>query len=180
MPLPITLLSFTAQAQNNKAALLQWTTATESNNKGFAVQRSADGANFTTLDFVNSKAANGNSSIQLNYSYTDSHPLNGVNYYRLAETDLDGTVHYSDVQSVQFNNLLSVYPNPVQSILTVTGISSEATYRLISISGATVLQGTLQASAKNQILVSGLADGIYFLRIIENGAVNTFKISVEK
>jgi surface protein len=179
-PLPITLQSFTVQAQNNNTALLQWTTATESNNKGFVVQHSTDGIDFTTLDFVNSKAAGGNSSAQLNYNYTDTHPLNGVNYYRLQQTDLDGTVKYSDVRSVQFSDLLSVYPNPVQSVLTVTGVSSEATYTLLSANGTTVMQGTLLASNKNQISVSGVADGIYFLRIVINGAVNTFKISVEK
>jgi hypothetical protein len=98
----------------------------------------------------------------------------------LVQTDLDGTVKYSDVRSVQFNNLLRVYPNPVQSVLTVTGISSEAAYTLINESGATVLKGTLQANNKEQISVSGLAGGIYFLRIVINGVVNTFKIEVMK
>jgi hypothetical protein len=178
--LPITLQNFTAQAQKNNTALLQWTTVTESNSKGFAVQRSIDGANFTTLNFVNSKAAGGNSSAQLNYSYTDTHPLSGVNYYRLAQTDLDGTITYSEVRSLRFNNLLRVYPNPVQSILTITGIQSAATYKLLNASGATVLRGTLQASDKNQISVSSIASGIYFLRVVMNGIVSTYKVQVVK
>ena len=181
VPLPITLQSFTVQAQNH-TALLQWTTATEINNKGFAVQRSADGANYATIAFVNSQALNGNSSIPQNYTYTDEHPLVGINYYRLAQTDLDGTVTYSNVQSVQFNSEAKVYPNPVQSqsALTVTGMQSAATYKLINTAGKTVLQGTLQAGNNNQIPINGIASGIYFLHIESNGVVNTYKIEVVK
>jgi hypothetical protein len=177
--LPIGLLGFTAQAQGNHTALLQWQTATETNNKGFAVQRSADGANFTTLAFVNSKAANGTGSAPLSYTFTDKNPLGGINYYRLAQTDLNGAVTYSALQSVQFGNLMGIYPNPVQSELTVTGVPSAAVYKLFNAGGAAVLQGTLQAGV-NSLSVSGVAEGIYFLRIEAGNAVSTYEIHVVK
>ena len=168
--LPIKLVSFTAQAQSANAVLLQWTTATETNNKGFTVQRSADGANWVTVGFVNSQAANGNSSVQLNYSYTDAAPLNGTNYYRLVQTDIDGTLAYSAVESVQMSAntaQAAVYPNPAKSTLNVS-VKTAATYQLINAAGAIVAKGVLNAG-NNEVNVSGLADGIYFLSITATG-----------
>ena len=176
---PITLLNFTAKAQNGNTALLQWTTATESNNKGFAIQRSTDGANYMTIGFVNSQATGGNSSMPLNYNYTDQSPLSGNNYYRLQQTDLDGTTTYSGIANAQFNGLISIYPNPARSVVTVS-IQSAAAYKLIDASGATVQQGRLQLG-RNEISVSGMASGIYFLQIVtNNGTTNTHEIEVVK
>ena len=169
--LPIKLLSFTAQAQGNAAVLLQWVTATETNNKGFAIQRSADGANWQNIAFVNSDALNGNSSAQLNYSYTDVAPLNGTNYYRLVQTDIDGTVAYSAVQTVQMSvntAQANIYPNPAKSTLNVS-VQTVATYQLVNAAGAIVAKGTLNAG-NNELNVSGLAEGIYFLNITATGA----------
>jgi surface protein len=181
VPLPITLSSFTAQTQNNNATLLQWATATETNNKGFSVQRSANGITWQNIAFVNSLAPNGNSNAPINYTYTDTHPLNGINYYRLEQTDMNGSKNYSDVRSVQFGVSISVRPNPVQSVLTVAGIStSDAAYSLINVSGVTVLQGTLRAGNENKIPVNNIANGIYFLRITTNGMSNTYKIKIAK
>ena len=66
--LPVSLTSFSGYKEGNSNKLL-WTTASENNNNGFEVQRSSDGANFTAIGFVVSKAIGGNSTSELNYNF---------------------------------------------------------------------------------------------------------------
>jgi len=111
-PLPIELLNFDADYKTN-AIEFNWSTATEKNNAYFVIQKSNNGIDFMDLLTIPSKALQGNSSIQLNYSSKDISPENGLIYYRLKQVDLDKTVSYSDVivisTSFKENKL---YPNP--------------------------------------------------------------------
>ncbi|MDR0792351.1 MAG: T9SS type A sorting domain-containing protein, partial [Chitinophagaceae bacterium] len=181
---PITLLSFTAEAQTNNTVLLQWATATETNNKGFSIQRSADGANWTDLSFVNSMATGGNSSVQNNYQYTDNNPFAGENYYRLKQIDLNNAANYSAVQQLNFNKqatALQVLPNPASGDVrvTLTGAGGNVRYRLISMNGSVILSGTMNnADGYGRISVSNVATGLYFLQIITNNTVQSCKLMV--
>jgi hypothetical protein len=85
---PVKLTSFTATAKAADA-FLNWTTASEINNKGFDVERSVDGRTFESIGFV--KGA-GNSTRMLNYSLTDAKAFEKtpVMYYRLKQVDFDG------------------------------------------------------------------------------------------
>jgi len=158
---------------------LQWQTATESNNKGFAIQRSIDGQNWQTIGFVNSQTANGNSAQPLNYQYTDNSPLNGINYYRLQQQDLDGNVGYSGVVSVNFGVLEAlIRPNPATTQFTVT-VGATGSYQLINIGGSIVLTGSLKAG-DNMVSVINLADGVYVLRVVTGNNVKTYKVLVRK
>lgn len=120
---PVKLSSFTA-IQKGTTNQLQWTTASENNNKGFHIQRSANGINFNNIAFVNSKASNGTSVLPLSYSYTDAQPAKDKNYYRLQQVDNDGTATFSTVVTVNNTAALSLAiqqlsPNPAQKQLTV-------------------------------------------------------------
>jgi len=84
--LPVNLIEFKV-AQKSSTAVLHWSTASEQNNKGFAVERSSDATNWKQIAFV---AGKNNSSAVNNYSATDFAPSNGVNYYRLKQIDFDG------------------------------------------------------------------------------------------
>ena len=100
--LPIQLLSFTAQKYNNDHnSLIQWSTASETNNNKFIVERSADLIEFTTIGEQNGA---GNSHVAHDYSLVDAQPLNGVNYYRLKQVNFDGTFEYSNIVSLSFDN----------------------------------------------------------------------------
>lgn len=116
-PLPVSLVAFSA-SQQDAAVALRWATATELNNKGFEVQRSADGVAFTTLAFV---PGAGNSQARRTYSYLDAQPLTTISYYRLKQLDADGKVAYSPVQTVQarLGQAASVFPNPATTQVTV-------------------------------------------------------------
>jgi hypothetical protein len=96
-PLPIQLASFTAAAQKQTGTIvLNWSTVSETNNYGFEVQKSLDTTKvYETVEnsFV---AGHGTTVDAHSYSFTDVTVKPGVWYYRLKQTDLDGTVHYSD------------------------------------------------------------------------------------
>jgi hypothetical protein len=93
--LPVELVSFTGeQAASSSDVRLKWTTATETNNFGFYVQRSPSSeGEFTDLP-ANFVPGGGTSLVPRNYGWTDQHPLTGTGYYRLKQVDLDGTVQY--------------------------------------------------------------------------------------
>jgi hypothetical protein len=87
-PLPVELISFKASKVNPNQVQIKWSTASEKNNDYFTVERSHDGSSFSEVSRM--KGA-GNSSSPKNYSIIDKDPLEGVNYYRLIQTDFDGT-----------------------------------------------------------------------------------------
>ena len=78
--------------QNGMSCILNWATSSEKNNKGFYIERSNEGRNFETIDFVSAKA---NSESGNTYTYTDLNPTESLNYYRLKQIDHDETYNYS-------------------------------------------------------------------------------------
>lgn len=86
-PLPIELLEFTAKVAGEKVKL-NWTTATETNNDFFTIQRSFDGQSFEVIKRLQGA---GTSTSVKKYEAYDFAPLKGVSYYRLKQTDYDGT-----------------------------------------------------------------------------------------
>ncbi|MEO5572051.1 MAG: DNRLRE domain-containing protein [Bacteroidia bacterium] len=113
LPLPVGLLFFTAEKNNNDIAL-SWSTASENNNKGFEMQRAAS----TTGAFENAGWLDGygTSSITHSYWYKDKNIQQGVKYfYRLKQIDFDGNFTYSKIISAEipvFKNEISIIPNP--------------------------------------------------------------------
>ncbi|MFI5205258.1 MAG: hypothetical protein ACHQF2_12240 [Flavobacteriales bacterium] len=104
--LPVELVSFSGH-QKNTAVELEWSTASEVNNAFFEIERSTDREIFTTIGKIQSK---GNSNSLTSYSHTDLSPQAGTMYYRLKQVDLNGTVSYSDILPVEYND------NPVNPI----------------------------------------------------------------
>lgn len=84
--LPVELIRFSAVCNNSKVDV-KWTTASESNNDFFTVERSPDAVNYLPIGMVNGA---GNSSSVKNYSFTDTDPLSSASYYRLRQTDFNG------------------------------------------------------------------------------------------
>ncbi len=175
-PLPITLNSFTGY-RNGKTNLLSWTTATEQNNTGFELQRSADGINFSKLNFVASKAVAGNSSSTLTYTYSDEKPLTGNGYYRLKQIDKDSkstTSHIVLIKGLPVSTLTvsTIYPNPVKNSMNVIVASAEqevVTINIADFSGKILSTQTRQISIGDNVLqvnTSALSAGNYLLKII--------------
>ncbi len=167
-PLPIQLINFTVQKQNN-GSLLNWETLTEKNGERFEIQRSSDGLTFTTIA---TKQAAGNSTSKIYYNHTDANPLTGLNYYKIITVDKDGNQQTSAVITVNFdltnNNLITVYPNPVKEELNVNWNSkSNQTIRILlyDMSGRKIKTLNNIKTNKSKIDVSKLANGIYLLEV---------------
>jgi hypothetical protein len=173
---PVTLLNFKGE-KSGSINKLDWTTATEINNAGFELQRSADGQNFSKLVYVVSKANNGNSTSQITYGFDDVKPLAGNGYYRLKQIDKDGKATYSQVvlikgAKVNMITIISIYPNPVEANLnmiiasptleTITLIVTDLSGKLVKQQQAKVVIGDNQL----QIHVSNFASGTYLIKAV--------------
>jgi len=114
-PLPVSLLDLRAEIANENNQL-SWRTVFEQNNRGFEVQRSADGVSYQAFDFIQTRAFNGNSQEQLWYSCIDKNVGGHSWYYRLRQIDEDGRYGYSLVISCDRQRILmkGPFPNPVK------------------------------------------------------------------
>ncbi|QEC42963.1 T9SS type A sorting domain-containing protein [Pseudobacter ginsenosidimutans] len=176
--LPVTLENFTATKKGN-AVLLNWATVSEQNNLGFEVERSASGKEWSFVTSVKSKALNGNSHAKLEYNYTDHSPFNGINFYRLKQTDLDGKSEYSNVKQLTIDaEKLSFYPNPVSSELFVSGLKQLTGLQLFNVHGQFIRAVPVRSASSMKIDMSGLPAGTYILKTIGNGGESeTYKIN---
>jgi len=116
-PLPVELISFTAQAEQDEV-LLKWATASEENSDYFAIEHSVDGRSFTEVDLVN---AVGFSQEQVNYEFQHT-GIVGTNYYRLRQVDFDGRFEYSPVRAVRISAgqvEVKLFPSLVQERLSL-------------------------------------------------------------
>lgn len=104
-PLPVEWLSFDA-VLIGESIKLQWQTATEINNNYFTVLRSHNGLDFYPIAQI---PGAGNSNEILSYTYTDYIPYEGVNYYKLRQTDFDGTKNYSHILVVKMEREIEPY-----------------------------------------------------------------------
>jgi hypothetical protein len=177
--LPVTLVSFEATVKENEGVLLRWTTSFELNNDYFAIERSTDGRNFRALTKVSGK---GNKHNQNNYESIDYFPYPGHNYYRLKQTDYDGSFGYSRIRVVNVidsKNEISAYPNPTTDYLNIrtTGLKTEnLTFQIITMNG-TILRGKKLPEEAPVVDLRGLSPAVYFVTVLEeNKAVKTFKI----
>jgi len=162
-PLPVELLSFTALAKGD-AVELEWLTASERNSDHFTVQRSSDGIRFEDVLRVN---AAGNSQALLRYSTRDEQPLRGVSYYRLRQTDADGSTALSEIAVVRFDQsgAFSVFPNPASDRVHVIldDLDASSMLELHDGTGRLVLRERL-SNGRASFDVAMLPRGAYVLR----------------
>jgi type IX secretion system substrate protein len=110
-PLPVELLSFTAEKEN-KNIVLNWSTASEFNNDYFTIEKSINRNDFSPMATVK---GNGTSSQLHQYIFIDEHPTSGISYYRLKQTDFNGEERYSETRNVEYaepKNEFKIFPNP--------------------------------------------------------------------
>jgi hypothetical protein len=167
--LAVELTNFNAKSIN-KTTVLNWQTASEKDNQGFTVERSLNGTDYAAIGQVK---GNGTTNTVRNYAFTDVTPANGVNYYRLRQTDLNGKEALSKVVSViSGKNFLVLKNTLVQNLLDVTvGEESKTPLSIFNVSGQLVYSAKVQG---NQLLdVSALTSGLYIVRT-EMGDVSRF------
>ncbi len=160
-PTPVNLTKFSAQEKDNQSHL-SWTTAQETNNQGFEIERSIDGVTFEKIGFVD---GHGTSSIITDYEFIDRTPKQGVNYYRLKQIDIDGQHEYSKIEhiTIEAPSVITIHPNPAQDQLYVEGITKPAPYTIYNMLGQGHLSGTLLHGV---IDISELENGLYIIEVI--------------
>ncbi len=168
---PVELASFTSSIDGNNVTL-HWITATETNNKGFSIERSLINSNVwsTIADLPGA----GTTTNQTSYSYTDGNLKSGTYLYRLKQTDYDGTLSYYNLtQQVEIGRpaefaLYQNYPNPFnpETKISFSLPSSEiVTIKLYDITGAeirTLINSKLEAGFHTLTLqAENLPSGLY-------------------
>lgn len=186
-PLPVIYTDISASLWLDQVTL-KWTTATEWNNRGFAVQRSLDGIHFEKIGFV--AAAKSNSTEQTLYHFEDR--ITGINanrlYYRLQQIDIDEDYAYSKILAVEKGTQdlrVQLYPNPFTAtelrMMVNTPTAETVILRIVDPAGRLVQTEKLQVEkgSNNMDLssVSRLASGLYYTEIwIGSKRVGTVKM----
>ncbi len=170
---PVILTAFKGTLQNNKTALLQWTTSSENNSKHFELEKSIDGISYRKIATM---AAAGNSSITRNYNYADREPLTEKSYYRLKSVDLDNDFKVSNVVLLKLSGVkqdMQVLGNPFKNntlvVRFVKSIDSKGELRLTDMSGR--LMARQNVGQGQQVITfnlpSGkLSTGVYLLEAV--------------
>jgi len=149
--LPVDFLTFDGVTLE-KINRLYWTTANETNNKGFEVEKSKNGLEFQNIGFVTYDASNEGS-----YSFDDLNPWTGSNFYRLKQVDLDDNFSYSHiihlVRQSDFN--FEVIQNPFRETLSLeisSNIAIDANISIFAIDGRVVRQEAIHNKTSREFL----------------------------
>lgn len=173
VPLPIELSKFGLDCGHAKVNV-KWTAATESNNDFFTIERSRDGQQFNTMAIVNGSGTN---TSEKTYSWIDEYPLPGTSYYRISQTDFDGTTKVFEAESIDCDDMAGtfVYPNPFENQLTITAQHS-GTIELVSLTGQTVWSSTFNAG-ETQMSIEDVTAGAYMAHVrLSNGDLQIVKL----
>jgi hypothetical protein len=183
--LPVQLTAFSAKKQN-EGALITWTTGSEINNDYFEVQTSLDGVNWVTIAIIQGA---GNSSDENSYSFFDDEPASEIQYYRLVQTDYDGTSTNSNIRTVKFNSDANSQPiiafeNQNNEIEVQLGLNGVGTVYVVDARGRFVGQKSFISVSKHGTTLkfdsSKLSEGIYFVNLVSQNQRFSQKVSVIK
>jgi len=183
-PLPIELLRFDV-TKEEQSVRIDWSTATETNNDYFIIERTDD---FKNIEVVQTLKGAGNSNEIQNYSIYDLQPLNGTSYYRLTQVDFDGNREVFDWKSVNFEKTdkpdLSIYPNPSihgNTNIILKNIEGNTELQIVDIAGRIVFSKSLELIDVNNSLPFNfnLGTGLYFVRIQNNNNTLTQRLIVK-
>lgn len=163
--LPVSLINFSGNRVGSNV-VLKWTTAVESDNAGFEIQRLIDGE-FKKVGFVNSRE-DGNSAFQLQYQYTELNNTNAVSWYRLVQVNKDGTKKVLPslaVRGLEDLKKLLIYPNPGSTVNVLFGSSSIRDISVTDLSGKQIKRWNNYSD--DNLTITGLTTGLYMLQVMD-------------
>ncbi len=185
--IPVEFTTFAASVNENSVNL-NWATATETNNKGFEVQRKTNG-NYQVVGFIQ---GHGTSTERNSYNFVDAN-LDAGNYtYRLRQVDFDGTSAFSSevdaiVEMPKVFSLEQNYPNPFNPSTQINfslAVDSKVSLKVFDVLGQEVMSlinGQIAAGKHNvKFNAAGLNSGVYFYRIDATGIDGKNFSSVKK
>ena len=183
-PLPVTLIYFGAK-YNGKSVDVNWVTSSEINSDYFSVERSVNAKDFYEISRMSGA---GNSSLTHDYTAEDPHPLPGISYYRLSQTDYDGvTTHYTPVAVVAgFSKdvaFAAVLPNPFDEnpVLNIqNNVPGKLELSLHDPLGKIIFENQQAISKDDHYIIlpvdESLSSGLYFLNVRFNDFETTLKL----
>ena len=156
--LDVELNSFSCHEKSNHI-LLQWSTLSEQNNKGFRIEKSVDGRSWEFLHF---EKGIGESIDFTQYKYKDESALPGLNYYRIIQEDFDGRETYSKTISIRYSERLKVevFPNPVSEFLQIKNKKADEIIQVYNSNGTRIFTGN-----NNELNVSNFQQGLYYIKL---------------
>jgi hypothetical protein len=185
---PVELTSFNAKANDDEVEL-SWTTATETNNQGFQVERMSANGTYEQVGYV---AGFGTTTEPKAYSFVDTELEEGNYTYRLKQIDFDGTYTYSSEVSVEVElpleyTLEQNYPNPFNPTTTINyaiaedGFVKLAVYNMLGEEVATIVNN-IQKAGRYEVNfnASGLSSGVYIYRIETTNFTSSKKLMLMK
>jgi len=184
--LPVELLSFDGTCNNNNIISLEWKTATEHNSDYFEVVKSRDGENWSSLTTLGSA---GNSTQELTYNTKDGNAIDGNNYYKLIQYDIDGQFkEYGPINvlcSSSSKGYFSVFPNPnsgkFQVVLNDKNLLGESEVIINDTKGSQIFNKIIDVKPGiNTFLIEELKNstGLYYI-YIRNSSLTTSVIKIE-
>ncbi len=183
-PLPIELISNEAICSGNNV-VINWSTASETNNNFFTIQKSIDGINFIDAGVV---AGAGNSTSILNYSFTDYNSYDGISYYRLTQTDYNGNVKTFGIITAENCNVsnatnINAFNNQAGSIEIIIDSNSPENYiaTLFDALGKKISSKSLVVEkGKNsfQLDITDINSGVYFISIESRTSFTSKKVFI--
>ncbi len=181
-PLPVELIYFSGSDEKD-FNLLKWKTASEINNLGFDVERSATGYGFEKIGFI--KGAGTTAQIN-DYRFEDHDIKRNIYYYRLKQIDFNGHFAYSNVIAVRRNSdqtgIEFIFPNPFENEITLVmngEYDEPVLVRLFDVSGKKVYENQVTVEnyqATLQLSALSLRQGTYFIYIIADREIFTQKL----
>jgi hypothetical protein len=179
--LPVTLLYFKATEASAGTVQLTWSTAMESNNDHFTIERSADGIHYTVIATLPGR---GDHNGPVDYSFIDHQPLPGQNFYRLIQTDRDGREKMLGVKTVMIQQIaLRAGPNPAINAIEAS-FNSGAWHEIKVYNSADQLLQSVSLRATDSQVKIGLQNyrpGMYYLAFVgANGRTNVVRRFVKR
>jgi hypothetical protein len=176
--LPIELSTFTVQA-TAEGAIVTWTTLSEKNNDYFTILRSSDGHVFEEIAHI---SAAGTSKTTVDYSFFDENPYSGISYYRLAQTDIDGTVTLHHIIPVYFYTTQKSFTVSTQNCNGLTALHcnfyatdyTNAIY-IYSLSGELQYTQSIDAGIAQHSIELPVKSGVYIITHVYNGYTTSIK-----
>ncbi len=174
-PLPVELDKFWAEVVPGGVDLF-WETASELNNHYFTVERSVTGETFTAIG--DKVAGKGTTNQRSKYSLKDTNPVHGTSYYRLKQTDFDGSFAHSKTIAVKYDGpsmaFMNVYPNPVfgnEVTIEINGLKGVEEIPVIIFDqlGKEIYRAVLEVDgngfvAHKLVFENPVADGVYIVK----------------
>jgi hypothetical protein len=180
-PLPVHFSTFDVYA-DKCSVQLNWSTAMEINNDYFMVERGHDGRVFTEISRIQGV---GNSAEIQYYSYTDEHPGDGLNYYRIQQVDRDGKHNATSVKQVYVHcngdEAIKVFPTVSSNTVNVLLPKryEDATVIVLTTWGQKVIVPMEKTNGSYRINIAPLATAMYIIQVQKGDEVNSFKIIKE-